>query len=412
MRKSGGAVIRMKTDKVRYLVGSDKIVVRPRVPFDEQICDFLDAFSKEILKDVALKSYADVVSFAFWIRKANIQKQKKEQEVSYLRLGRGLAFHIAPSNVPINAMFTFVFGLLSGNSNIVRVSSKDFPQVKLLCDKLNVVLKKEEYKQIKEENAIIQYERDAEITDYYSLMADVRVIWGGDRTIAEIRKSPLKPRSKDIVFADRYSFGIITPEYVLGLTEEKLKSLARDFYNDTYLMDQNACSTPHMLFWLSQDTTLEKQAQDLFWKQVCIEAKRYALEDIKVSEKYTNLCLYAIKNKKFVGQGKISVTRYDNLLYVMEEKEVPKELSKKRGKFGMFYQCSIADLDTLKSVIDVKVQTVAVAGLEKSMVQKWIVENRLLGIDRIVSFGHTLDIGLIWDGYNFISEMSRIIACN
>ena len=168
MRKSGGAVIRMKTDKVRYLVGSDKIVVRPRVPFDEQICDFLDAFSKEILKDVALKSYADVVSFAFWIRKANIQKQKKEEEVSYLRLCRGLAFHIAPSNVPINAMFTFVFGLLSGNSNIVRVSSKDFPQVKLLCDKLNVVLKKEEYKQIKEENAIIQYERDAEITAYYT----------------------------------------------------------------------------------------------------------------------------------------------------------------------------------------------------------------------------------------------------
>ena len=76
MRKSGGAAILMRENKVKYLVGSDNIVVRPRVPFDEQICAFLDEFSKEILKDAVLKSYTDVVSFAFWIRKANIQKQK------------------------------------------------------------------------------------------------------------------------------------------------------------------------------------------------------------------------------------------------------------------------------------------------------------------------------------------------
>ena len=410
MRKSGGAAILMKENKVKYLVGSDNIVVRPRVPFDEQICSFLDAFSKEILKDAVLKSYTDVVSFAFWIRKANIQKQKEEHASSYPWLGRGLAFHIAPSNVPINAMFTFVFGLLSGNCNIVRISSKDFPQVRLLCDKLNVLLDKEEYSQIKEENAMIQYDRDQEITDYYSAMADVRVIWGGDSTIAEIRKSPLKPRGKELVFADRYSFGILTPEYVLGLSEEESKNLARSFYNDTYLMDQNACSTPHMLFWLSNDKDTTKQAQERFWKQVCEEAKRYSLEDIKASEKYTNLCLYAVKNGKSVEEERTSVTRYDNLLYVIEEEKVPEDLCEKRGKFGMFYQCRISDLSEIQSVINQKVQTVAVAGIETEVIQNWIVENRIQGIDRVVPFGKTLDIGLVWDGYDLISEMSRMIG--
>lgn len=391
-------------------MGSDKIAVRPRVPFDEQICDFLDAFSREILKDAALKYYTDVVSFAFWIRKANIQKQKEEHASSYPRLGRGLAFHIAPSNVPINAMFTFVFGLLSGNCNIVRISSKDFPQVRLLCDKLNALLAKEEYSQIKEENAMIQYDRDQEITDYYSAMADVRVIWGGDSTIAEIRKSPLKPRGKELVFADRYSFGILTPEYVLGLSEEEIKNLARSFYNDTYLMDQNACSTPHMLFWLSNDKDTTKEAQERFWKQVCEEAKRYSLEDIKVSEKYTNLCLYAVENGKVIEKEGTSVTRYDNLLYVIDEEEVPEDLCGKRGKFGMFYQCSISDLNEIKFTVNQKVQTVVVAGIETEFVQNWIVENRLLGIDRVVPFGKTLDIGLVWDGYDLISEMSRMIG--
>ena len=97
MQRLGGAVIRMRENKVKYLVGDKDTVIRPRVPFDEQICSFLDDFSKEILKDAVLKSYTDVVSFAFWIRKANIQKQKEEHGSKYPRLGRGLAFHIAPS---------------------------------------------------------------------------------------------------------------------------------------------------------------------------------------------------------------------------------------------------------------------------------------------------------------------------
>lgn len=410
MQKSGGAVIHMRENKVKYLVGNENIVVHPRIPFDEQICSFLDDFSKQILKDAVLKSYTDVVSFAFWIRKANIQKQKEEHASKYSRLGRGLAFHIAPSNVPINAMFTFVFGLLSGNSNIVRISTKDFPQVTLLCEKINLLLEQEAYSEIKEEIAIVQYERNQEITDYFSKMADIRVIWGGDHTIEEIRKSPLKPRAKELVFADRYSFGLINPEYIIKLSEVDIKDLARNFYNDTYLMDQNACSTPHMLFWLSDDKDVISQAQERFWKQIYEEAKRYSLEDIKASEKYTNLCLYAAQNGENVEDGKTTVKRYENLLYVITEESVPDDLCEKRGKFGLFYQCSVSDLNEIKDCTDQKVQTVAVAGIEREQVQKWIIEHRLNGIDRVVPFGKTLDIGLVWDGYDLITEMSRMIG--
>lgn len=410
MQKSGGAVIPMRENKVKYLVGDENIVVRPRIPFDEQICNFLDDFSKQILKDSVLKSYTDVVSFAFWIRKTNLQKQKEEHVSKYSRLGRGLAFHIAPSNVPINAMFTFVFGLLSGNSNIVRISTRDFPQVELLCEKMNLLLEQEAYSEIKEENAIVQYERNQVITDCFSKKADVRVIWGGDHTIKEIRKSPLKPRAKELVFSDRYSFGVVNPEYILELSEEDMKNLARNFYNDTYLMDQNACSTPHMLFWLSKDKMVATQAQERFWKQIYEEAKRYSLEDIKVSEKYTNLCLYAAQNGECVENSKTSARCYENLLYVITEESVPKQLSEKRGKFGMVYQCNISDLKEIKSCMEQKVQTVAVAGIEKEQVREWIIENRLSGIDRVVPFGKTLDIGLVWDGYDLITEMSRMIG--
>ena len=48
------------------------------------------------------------------------------------RLGRGCVFHISPSNVPVNYAYSLVVGLLTGNTNIVRISSKDFPQVEII----------------------------------------------------------------------------------------------------------------------------------------------------------------------------------------------------------------------------------------------------------------------------------------
>ena len=40
-------------------------------------------------------------------------------------------------------------------------------------------------------------------------ISDVRIIWGGDNTIDQIRKNKIPPRSFDLTFADRYSFCII-----------------------------------------------------------------------------------------------------------------------------------------------------------------------------------------------------------
>ena len=46
------------------------------------------------------------------------------------KLGLGLAFHITPSNIPTNFAYSLIFGLLSGNSNVVKVPSRNFTQIK------------------------------------------------------------------------------------------------------------------------------------------------------------------------------------------------------------------------------------------------------------------------------------------
>ena len=50
-----------------------------------------------------------------------------------LRIGLGSIFHITPSNVPLNFAYSFAFGLLTGNSNLVKLPSTDFKQTLLVC---------------------------------------------------------------------------------------------------------------------------------------------------------------------------------------------------------------------------------------------------------------------------------------
>jgi len=38
------------------------------------------------------------------------------------------------------------------------------------------------------------------------------------------------------------------------------------------------------------------------------------------------------------------------------------------------------------------------------------VREGLTGIDRIVPIGKTMEIGMVWDGYNLTESLSRIIS--
>ncbi len=403
MQKLGGAAIRMKRGEAEYLFGEKEIQVIPMIPFEDQVCEFLDRLSKALREDLEVKQYPDIMTFAFWIRKANILKLKALYQKKEVRVGKGLIFHIAPSNVPINFAYTFVFGLLSGNSNIVKVSSKRFIQTDLICKVMNQLIL-EGFDWVAKRNAIVLYrQEEVELTREFSYACDGRVIWGGDQTIAEIRKAPLQPRSVEITFADRYSFGIISAKAILDASDKERVILAKNFYNDTYLMDQNACSTPHLICWMGTEEEVEV-AKELFWKEVYQKSKSYPLEEIKASEKYTIFC-------EMAANGVLSSwKRYDNFLYVGQLLELPKDICRLRGKFGLFYEYHLKDWKELSGHLGKKVQTCAIYGIESSEVSEWIVESHSMGVDRIVPFGKTLDMGLIWDGYDIIYTFSRCIV--
>ena len=46
-------------------------------PFDNLVCAFLNEVSRKLLADNETKVYPDVVTFAFFCRKANVEQMKK-----------------------------------------------------------------------------------------------------------------------------------------------------------------------------------------------------------------------------------------------------------------------------------------------------------------------------------------------
>lgn len=390
--------------EITFLVGGTDAECRPLLPFDALAVEFLHAVAECLRKDPQVSKYPDVATFAFWCRKGNISRIREEMHDGRHRLGIGNVFHIAPSNVPVNFAFSYAFGLLAGNVNYVRLPSRDFPQIQIICNSLNEVLRDPKYRSLDSYSHIFRYGHQKEITDEISGRCQGRVIWGGDETIREIRKSPLPVRGTDIAFADRYSFCCLGAKGLLELSDVEIERLATGFYNDTYLMDQNACSSPHLVVWLGNSEVVEG-AQKRFWAAVSRKVQqKYDLSAKAAIDKHTLFCENAIE---LDGIEMAQVT--DTSLFRVQFGTLPPKLEMLRGRCGFFYEYSAITMDSISKIVTPTYQTLTYAGVEKSQMIDFVMKNRLRGIDRIVPVGHALEMGLIWDGQNMIHSLSRII---
>ncbi|MCK9310114.1 MAG: acyl-CoA reductase, partial [Candidatus Cloacimonetes bacterium] len=178
--------------------------------------------------------------------------------------------------------------------------------------------------------------------------------------------------------------------------------VAYAFYNDTYLMDQNACSSPQLVVWTGNHY---HEAQQRFWHAVSATAeKKYTLQPVSVVDKFTKLCIEAIENPYVMR-----ITRYGNVLYAADLRELPDDADKLRGTCGYFYQYLCKSINEISRMVNEKYQTLVYYGLSPIQLSEFAVNNQLRGIDRIVPVGQALDIDVIWDGYDLVRTLSRIV---
>jgi len=388
-------------NQIRYVIGDDPIVANmvkcpPLLPFDDLVVDSLDAVSKILLVAPDARLYPDVITFAFWCRRASVNSLKKAYVDITNRIGRGVAFHIAPSNVAVNFAYSLVVGLLSGNANIVRLPSKSFPQVDIIASAFIQALNDK----IKPYICLLQYGHEQKITDYYSAICDTRIIWGGDQTISTIRQSPLKARATEITFADRYSFCIINANSYLNTPQQK--KIAQDFFNDTYLTDQNACTSSRLVVWLGDNV---HAAQSVFWSNLHILVQeKYTLQPVQAINKYLAFCQHAASNPCVRLES-----RQDNLVMRVKLDRLTGGDVDFISNSGYFIEYEASSLADILPLCTTSCQTLSYFGFDKRVLEGFLISERPRGIDRVVPIGKTMDFSLVWDGYDLIQSLTRAI---
>lgn len=394
--------MQIDSTNIEFLVGNINILENmPQVPalpmFSDKMTDFLTALSRTLLNDKRTRQNEDVTSYAYWIRKSSIETAKKRHPDYTSRIGRGIAFHVAPSNVPVNFAVSMTSSILAGNASIIRISNKKFEQVDIICDAVNFLLNTV-FTELKPYFCLVRYDHNESITQELSSICDVRVIWGGNKTIETIRRAPIPPRAIEMTFADRHSLAIINADEYL---KNDYRKIAKGFYTDTYYTDQNACSSPRIVIWTGEAV---EPARRLFWQVLdTLVRQNYDMKPIQAIDKYTSFCMLSmLKNNVHL----VSDSNY--ILRIELEKLFP-ELMDYKNSGGYFFEYKAAKLQEIVPILAKQCQTISYLGEPIEKIKELVFQNGVRGVDRIVPLGQTMGLEFIWDGFKMIDNMSRFV---
>ena len=178
------------------------------------------------------------------------------------------------------------------------------------------------------------------------------------------------------------------------------------FYNDAYIFDQNACSSPRTIVWIGnyEDTEFEKAK---FWSlvQKVVEAK-YQIEDSSRMQKYLDLCLLSVD----VNYPSLDFEIENSLVSRIQLNKFDLDYTGIRNRYGSFLEIRLESLSLLTKLVTRKFQTATYFGVSKDDLKTIVQSGALKGIDRVVPMGSALDIDIHWDGYDLPIALSRIIT--
>ena len=389
--------------------GADIGVIRqqpPLRPFSEEALAFVEALSKALLRDPRFRPFPELIAFGFWMRRRHVIELKElfdKQRDGRLWQAHGLIFHIAPANVDTIFLYSFILSLLVGNANIVRISSKRNAQMEAIIALLDDLLAQDAHEAVRRRLAVVRYGHDDAMTAYFSANCDLRVIWGGDETVSAIRRVPLPPHARDLVFPDKFSIAVFDAAAVLYADD--LDEVARNFANDAYWFGQMACSSPRIVLWRGAKDACAR-ASDVFWTALEKHAGRVAT-DLEAAD-FVN---------KFVAESGISMWRKvkvrlgkNNLINVIRFDDIDDLPIEEHCGAGLFYEVFIPDLNKIPGLIGRKLQTVASFGIKAREWADLLSASPPLGIDRVVPVGEALTFSPVWDGHDLLREFCREIS--
>ena len=375
---------------------------RPLAPFGEELLELFIGLSAALFHDTEARKYPELQALAFWMRKAELLRLRE----AFAGLGseetvlspRGRIFHIPPANVDTIFVYSWVLSALCGNVSVIRLSERAALPVEILCRLIGAAVGASPA--LRDSITIVRYGHDDEVTAALSLLADTRVIWGGDSTVNLIRRLPLLPHATELTFPDRTSLSVLNVGAYLALDDEGAQQLAAKFYNDAYWFDQTACSSPRLIVWCGAD---DGAASVRFAHYLAeqVRTHRYNPPDAVRLARLTSACRAILE-----APVEDCCLRPE---FAMLRVTAPALLPPVHCGGGFFFQTRIGELNQLAGFLTRRDQTLSHFGFAVDELRALAAVLRGAAVDRMVPIGKALDFHRYWDGYDLLREFTRTV---
>jgi hypothetical protein len=394
-------------DKLLFLLGSpvqDVARQRPLALFSAQAMDFLGALSQALLPNAGGRLMPELAALGFWLRPAALSKLQAQysQGAAGQRLSPvGCVFHLPPANVATLFVYAWALSLLAGNSNIIRLSSRQNPVTSSLLQRIERLLAAPEHRAIRQRNAILSYDHDDQLTEQLSALCSRRLVWGGDATVRQIRRIPLPPLAQEMVFPDRHSCSLIQADSLLQ--QDQLTPLIQALYRDVFTFQQQACSSPRLLFWLGKDADIQA-ARARLWPEFDAFAETQPQQPDRADAMEKHICL-----QQMALSGAIQIEPGSALTRLQAQPGASAELLPYHGGRGLLLEEPISQLHQLTTYPGPRMQTLSTWGCSAQQLQHWLQQEPCPPMDRLVPLGQALRFDSIWDGLDLLRQLTRCV---
>lgn len=375
-------------------------------PFNNTVLSFVGRLSRLVLTEPVFRSYPELMAMAHWFRPASLLDLRKNFHAGVsanLKVRRGVVFHLAPSNVDSVFIYSWLLSLLCGNANIARVSRRRTPQMQEFFKVVASLLQEPEFHSLYRANLVISYEHDALLTAKLSAKCHMRVIWGGDDTIKNIRAISLPPLATEMAFANRFSLAVINAKMVAELNDDALGLIVRGFYNDVFWFNQQACSSPRAVVWIGDNYSCAL-ARSRFWialnEQISI--KKPENLPAQVANRVTTLFRIAELHADSLNETTVGALPTRLCVHTLFAED--RNCHDGNGLILELQRCELLEIAEILSSRD---QTIAYFGFNATNWSDVVPFFPPHAADRIVPIGEALNFSPVWDGVNLLHAFTR-----
>ncbi|MBB2909514.1 hypothetical protein FHS43_000760 [Streptosporangium becharense] len=369
---------------------------------DERITAFLAAVGRRLLSPAVTRAHPELGPLGFFLRRAEITRAVDQLRGEHLRVPCGLVLHIPPANVDTVFAYSWALSALAGNRNVVRLSRRAGGAASAVLAALEAGLAGA-HPAVAQTQRIVSCERSDVVTARLSAACDLRIIWGGDRAVNDIRRHPLAPHARDLAFPDRSSLAVISTAAWLAAPERVRQAAAEAFADDVYWFDQAACSSPRTVFWVGGAEETTRARDDLAARLAATAARRWPVDTAMAVQRRVGAYGAAAD-----GTAR-EVSFHGNALTLLDLTD-PADPPRHWLGTGTLGHARLGSLPELAGIVRRRDQTLSAFGFERAELEALarILAGR--GVDRIVPFGQALAFHAVWDGIDLLRECTRLVT--